>query len=80
MMPTHTSATLIVRDHDELRILLELLHQHVEPLVVGFVEGGIGLGQSCAVECRVQGSSETIYKMCCEHGPIFDAKEVVFGR
>ncbi|UCC98405.1 MAG: dihydroorotate dehydrogenase electron transfer subunit [Phycisphaerales bacterium] len=39
---------------------------------------GIGLCQSCAVECRVPGSSETIYKMCCEHGPVFDAKEVVF--
>jgi dihydroorotate dehydrogenase electron transfer subunit len=39
---------------------------------------GIGLCQSCAVECRVQGSSETIYKLCCEHGPVFDAKEVVF--
>ena len=39
---------------------------------------GIGLCQSCAVECRVEGSSETVYKLCCEHGPIFDAKEVVF--
>jgi len=39
---------------------------------------GIGLCQSCAVECRVPGSNETIYKMCCEHGPVFDAKEVVF--
>jgi dihydroorotate dehydrogenase electron transfer subunit len=41
---------------------------------------GIGLCQSCAVECRVQGSTETIYKLCCEHGPVFDAKEVVFER
>ena len=39
---------------------------------------GIGLCQSCAVECRVPGSSETIYKLCCEHGPVFDAREVVF--
>ena len=39
---------------------------------------GIGLCQSCAVECRVDGSSETIYKLCCENGPVFDAKEVVF--
>ncbi len=39
---------------------------------------GIGLCQSCAVECRVPGSNETIYKMCCEHGPVFDAREVVF--
>ena len=39
---------------------------------------GIGLCQSCAVECRVPGASETIYKLCCEHGPVFDAREVVF--
>jgi dihydroorotate dehydrogenase electron transfer subunit len=39
---------------------------------------GIGVCQSCAVECRVEGSSETVYKMCCEDGPVFDAKEVVF--
>ncbi len=39
---------------------------------------GIGLCQSCAVECKVPGSNETIYKLCCEHGPVFDAKEVVF--
>jgi len=39
---------------------------------------GIGVCQSCAVECQVPGSNETIYKLCCEHGPVFDAKEVVF--
>ncbi|MHC4700974.1 MAG: dihydroorotate dehydrogenase electron transfer subunit [Planctomycetota bacterium] len=39
---------------------------------------GIGLCQSCAVECKVEGSSETVYKMCCEHGPVFDGKVVVF--
>jgi dihydroorotate dehydrogenase electron transfer subunit len=39
---------------------------------------GIGLCQSCAVECKAEGSSETIYKMCCEHGPVFDGNEVVF--
>ena len=39
---------------------------------------GIGLCQSCAVECKVAGSNETIYKMCCQDGPVFDAKEVVF--
>ena len=39
---------------------------------------GIGLCQSCAVECRVPGSAETIYKLCCEDGPVFDAKEIVF--
>ncbi|MHC4567836.1 MAG: dihydroorotate dehydrogenase electron transfer subunit, partial [Planctomycetota bacterium] len=40
---------------------------------------GIGLCQSCAVECRVDGSSETVYKMCCEDGPVFDSREVVFS-
>ncbi|TKJ37178.1 MAG: hypothetical protein CEE38_09810 [Planctomycetes bacterium B3_Pla] len=39
---------------------------------------GIGLCQSCAVECKVPDSSETAYKMCCEHGPVFDGREVVF--
>jgi dihydroorotate dehydrogenase electron transfer subunit len=39
---------------------------------------GIGLCQSCAVECKVTGSDETIYKMCCQDGPVFDAGEVVF--
>jgi dihydroorotate dehydrogenase electron transfer subunit len=40
---------------------------------------GIGLCQSCAVECRVAGSNETVYKLCCQDGPVFDAKEVVFS-
>jgi dihydroorotate dehydrogenase electron transfer subunit len=39
---------------------------------------GIGLCQSCAIECRVTGSNETIYKMCCQEGPVFDASKVVF--
>jgi len=39
---------------------------------------GIGLCQSCAVECKSEGSSDTVYKMCCEDGPVFDGKEVVF--
>lgn len=39
---------------------------------------GFGVCQSCAVECRVPGSNETVYKLCCEDGPVFDAKEVVF--
>lgn len=41
---------------------------------------GIGVCQSCVVECRVEGSSETVYKLCCEDGPVFDSKEVVFLR
>jgi dihydroorotate dehydrogenase electron transfer subunit len=39
---------------------------------------GIGLCQSCAVECKVSGSKETVYKLCCKDGPVFDSKEVVF--
>ncbi len=37
---------------------------------------GIGLCQSCAVECKVPGQSDTIYKLCCKDGPIFDSMEV----
>ena len=40
---------------------------------------GIGLCQSCAIECRVEDSTETVYKLCCQDGPVFDAREVVFG-
>lgn len=40
---------------------------------------GIGLCQSCAIECRVAGSDETVYRLCCQDGPVFDAREVVFG-
>ncbi len=39
---------------------------------------GFGVCQSCAVECRVEDSNETIYKLCCEDGPVFDSREVVF--
>lgn len=39
---------------------------------------GIGLCQGCVVECRVGSSAETVYKLCCEDGPVFDASEVVF--
>ena len=39
---------------------------------------GIGLCQGCAIECRVENSDETIYKMCCKDGPVFDSREVVF--
>ena len=41
---------------------------------------GIGLCQSCAVECKVEKAAETVYKLCCADGPVFDAKEVVFRR
>jgi len=39
---------------------------------------GIGVCQSCAVECKVEGSNETIYKLCCEDGPVFDSRKVAF--
>ncbi len=39
---------------------------------------GIGLCQSCAVQCRLNDSNETVYKMCCKDGPVFDGREVVF--
>ena len=39
---------------------------------------GVGLCQSCAVECKIPNSSETVYKLCCKDGPVFDAKEVIF--
>jgi len=39
---------------------------------------GIGLCQSCAIECRVDEAGGTVYKMCCEDGPVFNSKEVIF--
>jgi len=39
---------------------------------------GIGICQSCAVECIVPNSKETVYKLCCEDGPVFDSREIVF--
>lgn len=39
---------------------------------------GIGLCQSCAIECKTDDPSETVYKMCCKDGPVFDSKEIVF--
>lgn len=40
---------------------------------------GIGICQSCAVECRQQTRKETIYKLCCKDGPVFDAKDIVWN-
>jgi dihydroorotate dehydrogenase electron transfer subunit len=40
---------------------------------------GIGLCQSCAVECKADQDQETVYKLCCKDGPVFDTKEVVFN-
>jgi len=41
---------------------------------------GIGLCQSCAVECKKENSNETVYKLCCKDGPVFNTKEVIFGK
>jgi dihydroorotate dehydrogenase electron transfer subunit len=41
---------------------------------------GIGLCQSCAIECKTENPNQTIYKLCCKDGPVFDAKEVVFRK
>ena len=40
---------------------------------------GIGLCQSCVVECKLNDSEETIYRLCCEDGPVFESNEVVFS-
>ncbi|MHC4647993.1 MAG: dihydroorotate dehydrogenase electron transfer subunit [Planctomycetota bacterium] len=40
---------------------------------------GIGICQSCAVECKTDRPGETVYKLCCKDGPVFESREVVFG-
>jgi len=40
---------------------------------------GIGLCQSCAVECKADRPGKTVYKLCCKDGPVFDSREVVFS-
>jgi len=37
---------------------------------------GIGLCQSCAVKATSAGDS--VYKLCCKDGPVFDSEDVVF--
>ena len=39
---------------------------------------GIGICQSCAVECKTDVPGESVYKMCCTDGPVFDSEEVVW--
>jgi len=45
---------------------------------------GINLCQGCAVElrpacpCQKDNPENTIYKMCCQDGPVFEGKDVVF--
>ncbi|MHC4617049.1 MAG: dihydroorotate dehydrogenase electron transfer subunit [Planctomycetota bacterium] len=40
---------------------------------------GIGVCMSCAVECRRDRPSKTVYKLCCKDGPVFESKDVVFA-
>lgn len=37
---------------------------------------GIGVCQSCVVECKGQKPGETVYKLCCKDGPVFNASEL----
>jgi len=39
---------------------------------------GIGLCQSCAVKCKAPAPGQTINKLCCKDGPVFDSKDVIF--
>jgi len=41
---------------------------------------GFGVCQSCAVECKVPDTNETAQKLCCQDGPVFDSREVLFKR
>jgi len=38
---------------------------------------GIGVCQSCVVECRGE-NGQSVYKLCCKDGPVFDSNEVIF--
>jgi len=35
--------------------------------------------QSCAIEHKTGSEGQTEYRLCCQDGPVFDAKDVVFG-
>lgn len=39
---------------------------------------GIGLCQSCAIQCKGHKGGEPIYRLCCQDGPVFDAQEIVW--
>jgi dihydroorotate dehydrogenase electron transfer subunit len=40
---------------------------------------GIGVCQSCAIEQKTGTEDQTEYRLCCQDGPVFDARNVVFG-
>lgn len=41
---------------------------------------GFGVCQSCAVECRTERQNQTVYKLCCKDGPVFNSREVIFKK
>ena len=41
---------------------------------------GFGVCLGCAVECTAGDGRETTYRLCCQDGPVFDAREVLFER
>ena len=41
---------------------------------------GVGLCQSCAIEHKTNQPEQTEYRLCCQDGPVFDARQVVFSK
>jgi dihydroorotate dehydrogenase electron transfer subunit len=39
---------------------------------------GIGLCQSCAVEAKGSDGGDSVYKLCCKNGPVFDSSNIIF--
>jgi dihydroorotate dehydrogenase electron transfer subunit len=39
---------------------------------------GIGICQSCAVECKADSNTE--YRLCCKDGPVFDSTEIAWWK
>lgn len=39
---------------------------------------GIGLCQSCAVNCKARNPNEKTSKLCCKDGPVFDSREIIW--
>jgi dihydroorotate dehydrogenase electron transfer subunit len=60
-------ATLAAKENIDCQVSLERL-----------MGCGIGVCQSCAVESKQDTASETAYKLCCQDGPVFDSKEVIW--
>jgi dihydroorotate dehydrogenase electron transfer subunit len=41
---------------------------------------GIGVCQSCAIEQKTDIEGQSEYRLCCQDGPVFDARKVFFGN